>query len=64
MFENGVLGYIVGPKRDEITTECTRLHNEQHYDLYDNFKRVFKKWDAYHGMYCCDSELGTGGGRL
>jgi len=26
-------------------------------------KRVFKKWDGDHRMYC-GSELGTGGGRL
>jgi hypothetical protein len=33
MFENGVLGYTVGPKRYETTRECRRLHNEKHYDL-------------------------------
>jgi len=27
-------------------------------------KRVLKKWVGYHRMYCCSSELGTGGGGL
>jgi hypothetical protein len=34
VFKNGVLGKIVGPKRDEETRECGRLHNEQLYFLY------------------------------
>jgi hypothetical protein len=34
VFKNGVLGTIVGPKRDEITRECRTLHNGQLYDLY------------------------------
>jgi len=33
MFENGVLGYIVGLKMDVVTRECKRSHNERHYDL-------------------------------
>ena len=28
VFENGVLGIIFGPKRDEVTREWRRLHNE------------------------------------
>jgi hypothetical protein len=31
--KNGVLGKILGPKRDEITTECRRLHTHQLYKL-------------------------------
>jgi hypothetical protein len=34
VFKNGVLGTILGPKTDEVTRECRRLHNEQLYDLY------------------------------
>jgi hypothetical protein len=34
MFENGVLRKIVWPKRDKVTRECRRLHNEHLYDLY------------------------------
>jgi hypothetical protein len=31
------------PKRDEVTEECRRLHNEQLYDLYSsNIIRVIK----------------------
>jgi hypothetical protein len=33
MFENGVLGTMFGPKRNEITLEWRRLHNEELYDL-------------------------------
>jgi hypothetical protein len=29
VFENRVLGKIVGPKRDEVTGELRRLHNEE-----------------------------------
>jgi len=28
MFENGVLRRIFGPKRDEVTRELRKLHNE------------------------------------
>jgi hypothetical protein len=34
VFENSVLRKIFGPKRDEVTREWRRLHNEEHYDLY------------------------------
>jgi len=34
MFENRVLSRIFGPKRDEVTGEWRRLHNEELYDLY------------------------------
>jgi hypothetical protein len=34
MFENRVLRKIFRPKRDEITGEWRRLHNEELYDLY------------------------------
>ena len=33
MFENRVLRRIFGPKRDEVTGEWRRLHNEELYDL-------------------------------
>jgi hypothetical protein len=34
MFENKVLRGIFGPRRDEVTGEWSRLHNEELYDLY------------------------------
>jgi hypothetical protein len=33
VFENRVLQRIFGPKRDEVTGEWRRLHNEELYDL-------------------------------
>jgi hypothetical protein len=41
---NRVLGGIFGPKRDEITGELRRLHNEELNDLYSppNIIRVIK----------------------
>jgi hypothetical protein len=33
-FEDKVLRRIFGPKRDEVTWEWRRLHNEELYDLY------------------------------
>jgi hypothetical protein len=32
-FENRVLRRISGPKRDEVTGEWRKLHNEEHRDL-------------------------------
>jgi hypothetical protein len=34
VFENRVLRSIFGPKRDEVTAESRRLHNEEFYALY------------------------------
>ena len=34
VFENRVLRRIFGPKRDEVTWEWRRLHNEYLYNLY------------------------------
>ena len=34
VFENGVLRRIFGPKRDEVTVEWSKLHNEELSDLY------------------------------
>jgi hypothetical protein len=36
VFENMVLRRICGPKRDEVTEEWKRLHNEELYDLYSS----------------------------
>jgi hypothetical protein len=34
VFENRALRRIFGPKRDEVTGEWIKLHNEELYDLY------------------------------
>jgi hypothetical protein len=34
MFENRVLRRVFGPKRDEVTGEWRKLHNEELHDLY------------------------------
>jgi hypothetical protein len=34
MFENRVLRRVFGPKRDEVTREWRKVHNEKLYDLY------------------------------
>jgi hypothetical protein len=52
VFENRVLRRIFGPKRDEVTGEWRRLHNEELHDLYSspNVIRVMKsrmRWVGY-----------------
>jgi len=44
VFENKVLRRIFGPRRDEVTGEWGRLHNEELNDLYSspNIVRVIK----------------------
>jgi hypothetical protein len=44
VFENMVLRRIFGPRRDEVTGECSRLHKEELNDLYcsPNIVRVIK----------------------
>jgi hypothetical protein len=44
VFENRVFKTIFGPKRDEVTGEWRKLHNEKFHDLYcsPNNVRVIK----------------------
>ena len=44
IFESGVLKRIFGPKRDKVTGEWTKLHDEEPNDLYSspNIIRVVK----------------------
>ena len=44
MFENMVLGRVFGTRRDEVTGEWRRLHNDELNDLYSspNIARVIK----------------------
>jgi hypothetical protein len=36
LFENRVLRIIFGPKRDEVTREWRKLHNEELHNLYSS----------------------------
>jgi hypothetical protein len=36
VFENGMLRRIFGPKRDKVTVEWRKLHNEELHDLYSS----------------------------
>ena len=53
MFQNRVLRRMFGPKRDKVTGEWRKLHNEELNDLYcsPNTVRVIKsrrmKWSRY-----------------
>jgi len=44
VFENRVLRRVFGPKRDEVTGEWRKLHNEELIDMYSlpNIVRVVK----------------------
>jgi hypothetical protein len=44
VFENRVLGEIFGPKRDEVTGDWRRLHNEELSDLYFQIHIRLVKW--------------------
>jgi hypothetical protein len=53
VFENRVLRRIIGPKRDEVRGEWSRLHNKELYALYSspNIIRVMKsrrlRWEGH-----------------
>ena len=57
MLENRVLRRILGPKRDEITGEWGKLHNEELNDLYCSSKivRVIKsrrmRWAGHVALW-------------
>jgi hypothetical protein len=40
VFENRVLKRIFGPKRDEVTGEWRKLHNEELRDLYSSLSII------------------------
>jgi len=58
VFENMVLRRICGPRRDEVTGEWRRLHNEELNDLYSspNNVRVIKsrrlRWVGHVARMC------------
>ena len=64
VYENRVLGRILGPRRDEVTGEWRKTHNEELNDLYcsPNIVRVVKsraiRW-AGHVALCGRREVYT-----
>jgi hypothetical protein len=63
VFENRELRRVFGPKRDEVTVEWRKLHNEELNDLYSlpNIVRVVKlrrmRWAGY--VACMGGEKGV-----
>jgi len=53
VFEDGVLGHVVGPKREGVARGCRRLHNKQLYVLYSapNIIHVIKSRRNRRGMW-------------
>jgi len=68
VFENMVLRRIFGPRREEVTEEWRRLHNEELNDLYSspNILRVIKsrrmRWAGHVAQM--DEEMGCIGSGL
>jgi hypothetical protein len=66
VFENRVLRKIFGVKRDEVTGEWRRLHNEELHDLYSspNIIRVMKstrmRWAGHVARVGEKREVHTG----
>jgi hypothetical protein len=58
VFENRVLRRIFAPKRDEVTGEWNKLHNEELHDLYPspNIVRVIKSKNEMGGARSADGE--------
>ena len=61
VFQNRVLRRIFGPKRDEVTGEWRKLHNEELDDLYSspNIVRVIKSRKRWAGYVACMQRRGV-----
>jgi hypothetical protein len=65
VFENRVLRRIFGPKRDEVTGDWRKLHNEELHNLYSsqNIIRIIKsRRMGWIGLMWL--RIGTSGGLL
>ena len=64
VFENRVLRRVFGPKRDEVTGEWRKLHNEEISDLYSlpNIVRVVKSRRMRCGAYGRQERCAQGSG--
>ena len=68
MFENRVLRRVFRPKRDEVTGEQRKLHNEEFSDLYSlpNIVRVVKsrrmRWAGHVARNCGGERCAQGSG--
>jgi hypothetical protein len=51
VFENRVLKRVFGPKRDEVTGEWRKLHNEELNDLYSLSKIETNEMGRARGAY-------------
>ena len=74
MFQNRVLRRVFGPKRDEVTGEWRKLHNEELSDLYSlpNIVQLVKsrrmRWAGHmarmgEGERCAQGSGGGTGGK-
>ena len=59
MFANRVLRRIFGPKRDEVTGEWRKLHNDELKDLYSHsiFLVIKSRRMRWEGLVACMGEI-------
>jgi hypothetical protein len=60
VFENRVLRSIFGPKRDEVTGEWRKLHNEKLRDLYSSPSIIGIIKSRWMGWACHVARMGKG----